>query len=191
MVATGLLRSVVLGCVLAVASFSAHPQSLDRPLLVVASPEATGLFSRAVMVVVPKGDGHVGFMINRATRTTVASAFPDEPDSAKVIEPIYLGGPREAQSMYAVLRRDPGEGSRKLFGDVFVTVSGATVDRILKESPREARYFAGFAVWDAGQLAREIGEGDWLVTEAEESVVFHPQPDAVWGELLKRIRSTY
>ena len=133
--------AVIIGCVLAGASSSAHPQSLDRPLLVVASPEATGFFSRAVMVVVPQGDGHVGFMINRATRTTVASAFPDEPDSAKVIEPIYLGGPREAQSMYAVLRRDPGEGSRKLFGDVFVTVSGATVDRILKESPREARYF--------------------------------------------------
>src|SRR5439155_26504398 len=186
----GFLRSFVAGCLLMGAS-SASAQSLDRPLLVVASPEATGFFSRAVMVVVPSDSGHVGFMINRATRTTVASAFPDEPDSAKVIEPIYLGGPREAQSMYAVLRRDPGEGSRKLFGDVFVTVSGATVDRILKESPHEARYFAGFAAWDAGELAREIGEGDWLVTEAEESAVFTQNPEALWGELLKRIRSTY
>src|SRR5207244_7066509 len=70
-----------------------------------------------------------------------------------------------AQSLYAVLRRDPGDGSRKLFGDVFVTVSGATVDRILRESPHEARYFAGFAAWDAGELAREIGEGDWRSEE--------------------------
>ena len=187
----GSLKNFVVVGLIAGAAFAARAQTLDRPLLVVASPEATGFFSRAVMVVVPQGDGHVGFMINRATRTTVASAFPDEPDSAKVIEPIYLGGPREAQSMYAVLRRDPGEGSRKLFGDVFVTVSGATVDRILKESPREARYFAGFAAWDAGELAREIGEGDWLVTEAQESALFHQHPDALWGELLKRIRSTY
>src|SRR5207244_11944561 len=96
-----------------------------------------------------------------------------------------------AQSLYAVLRRGPGDGSRKLFGDVFVTVSGATVDRILRESPHEARYFAGFAAWDAGELAREIGEGDWLVTEAQESALFHQHPDALWGELLKRIRSTY
>src|SRR2546421_5917205 len=143
---TGLLARFVAGCAIAGAAFAARAQSLDNPVLLIASPKAAGLYRHAVMVVVPKGDGHVGFIINRATRTTVASAFPDEPDSAKISEPIYFGGPRAAQALYAVVRHDPGEGSRKLFGDVYVTVSGRTVDRIIREAPHEARFLAGFTL---------------------------------------------
>lgn len=131
------------------------------------------------------GLGPVGQEV-RATRTTVAAAFPDEPDSAKVTEPIYLGGPRAAQSLYAVVRQDPGEGSRRLFGELFVTVSGRTLDRIIRESPREARFFAGFTVWNAGELAGEIARGDWLTAEPEEALLFHPKPEAMWSGLVER-----
>jgi putative transcriptional regulator len=89
------------------------------------------------------------------------------------------------------VRRDPGEGSRKLFDDVFVTVSGKTVDRLLRDSPREARYFAGYAGWEAGELAEEIQQGDWLLVEPDAAVLFNPNPDTVWPELLKRMRSTF
>lgn len=186
---TGLVARFVIGCLLAGGAFAARAQSLDQPMLLVASPQTAGFYSHAVLLVVPANAGHVGFIINRATRTTVASAFPEEPDSARVIEPIYLGGPRAAQSLYAVVRRDPGEGSRKLFGEVFVTVSGKTVDRIIRESPREARYFAGFAGWDAGELAQQIVRGDWLTAEPDEALLFHPNPDAMWSGLLERIRN--
>ena len=172
------------------AAGGAAAQNLTQPLLLVAAPERAGLYREAVLVVVPKGDGHVGFMINRTTRTTVASAFPNEPELAKVVEPVYLGGPRSAQSMYAVVRRDPGEGSRHLFGDVYVTVSGKTVDRILRDAPGEARYFAGYAAWDAKELAQEIERGDWLVAEAREGVLFG-NPHTVWRELIARIQTTF
>lgn len=188
---TALVAKLVVGCLMAGVIFQARAQSPDKPLLLVASPDTTGFYSRAVMVVVSKGDGHVGFMLNRGTRTTVASAFPDEPEMAKVLEPIYLGGPRDAQSMYAVVRRDPGEGSRRLFGDVFVTISGKTVDRILQESPGEARYFAGFAAWDAGELTQQIEQGDWLLAAADEATLFHRHPEAMWAELVQRIGNTF
>ena len=188
---SGILAKWLVGGLLAAAAFTAPAQDLDKPVLLVAAPETTGLYEGAVVVVVPKNGGHVGFMLNRGTRQTVASAFPNEPVSAKVIEPIYLGGPKAATQMYAVLRRDPGEGARRLFGDVFVTVSGATVDRILVESPAEARYFAGFVAWDAGELQEQVAEGEWLVTPAEESTLFHPQPDAMWADLMERIRNTF
>jgi len=187
---TGLASRFGVGFLIAGAALASRAQSLDKPLLLAASPGTTGFYSRAVLVVMPKGEGHVGFIINRATRVTVASAFPEEPDSAKVAEPIYLGGPRAAQSLYAVVRRDPGEGSRMLFGELFLAVGGKTVDRIIRESPREARYFAGFADWDAGELAGEIERGKWLTAEPEEALLFHPNPDAMWSGLLERIRTT-
>jgi putative transcriptional regulator len=179
------------GSLLIAAACAANAQKLDKPLLLVASPETAGLYSNAVMVVVPKNGGHVGFIINRATPSTVASVFSEEPDSAKVHEPIYFGGPRNPQQMYAAVRRDPGEGARNIFGDLYVTVSGATVDRILRQWPNEARYFAGFAAWGPGELAEQVDDGDWLLAAADERALFHPHPESMWAELVKQIQSTF
>ena len=184
---TASVARIAAACLLTAGAFAARAQGPDKPVLLIASPQTVGFYRHAVLVVLPRGEGHVGFIINRATRTTVASAFPDEPDSAKVSEPIYLGGPRAAQSLYAVVRHDPGEGSRALFGEAFLTVSGKTLDRIIRESPHEARYFAGFALWNAGELAREIARGDWLTAEPDEALLFHPNPDAMWSGLMERM----
>jgi putative transcriptional regulator len=186
---TGLV-TIAGGLLIAGATITARAQDLDKPLLLVASPGTSGFYSRSVLIAVPNGDKHVGFMINRATRTTVASAFPNEPHSARVAEPIYLGGPSGAQSLYAVARRDPGEGSRRLFGELFLSVGSQSVDRIIRESPREARYFAGFTVWSAGELAAEIKRGNWLTAEPEEALLFDPHPDAMWSGLAERLRGT-
>ena len=185
---TGLVTKLGICVLIAGAAFAARAQGLDKPVLLVAAPETSGFYSHAVLVVVPRAGGHVGFIINRATRVTVASAFPNEPASAKVAEPIFLGGPRAAQSLYAVVRNDPGEGSR-LFGELYLAVGGTTVDRIIRESPHEARYFAGFAGWEAGELATEIGQHKWLTAEPEERLLFHPNPDAMWSGLVDRIKT--
>jgi len=185
---TGFVTKFGVCVLMAGAAFAARAQGLDKPVLLVAAPETAGFYSHSVLVVMPRGQGHVGFIINRATRTTVASAFPEEPHSAKVAEPIFLGGPRAAQSLYAVVRRNPGEGSSTLFGELYLTVSGNTLDRIIRESPHDARYFAGFAGWEAGELAGEIGHGKWLTAEPEERLLFDPNPDAMWSGLVARIK---
>jgi putative transcriptional regulator len=186
----GFLQRLAAGCLLLAAAIGAHAQALDKPLLLIAAPAQQGFYSEAVLVVVPTPEGHAGFMINRATHTSVASAFPAEPDMAKVVDPIYLGGPHEAQHMYAVVRRDPGEGARRLFDDVFVTVSGATVDRVIRQWPGEARFFAGFAAWEPGELEQEIRAGEWFVAEPQGAQIFTLQPDEMWSQLLRRINST-
>jgi putative AlgH/UPF0301 family transcriptional regulator len=186
---TGFAARFALGCLIAAGTYSARAQDIDKPLILVASPQTTGFYSRAVLVVLPKGAEHVGFIINRATRTTLAMAFPDEPHSAKVDEPIYLGGPRGAQSLYAVVRSDPGEGSRGLFGGLFLTGNSSTLDRIIRETPHEARYFAGFAAWDAGELAHEIARGDWIAIEPDEALLFHPRPGVMWSALQQRTQA--
>jgi len=187
---SGLLKRLAAGCLLVAAAAAAQAQALDRPLLLVAPPTADGIYSQAVLVVVPNDGGHAGFIINRVSHTTVARAFPDEPDMAKVVDPIYFGGPNDAQRMYAVVRRDPGDGARKLFDDVFVTISGATVDRVIRQWPGEARFFAGYAAWEPGELAQEIRDGEWLVAEPRAAQIFSLQPDDLWLQLLQRIRST-
>jgi len=187
---TGFVARFALGCLIAAGTFSARAEGLDKPFLLVATPQTTGFYSRAVLLVMPKGAEHVGFIINRVTRTTVAAAFPGEPHSAKVDAPIYLGGPTNTQALYAVVHNDPGEGSRRLFGELFLAVSSDALDRVIRESPEEARYFAGFATWGPGELEREIARGAWLTAEADEGWLFHPHPGYMWAALQPRPQAT-
>jgi len=187
---TGLLARFTVGCLIAAGSFSARAQDLDKPLLLVASPQTTGFYGKAVVLVMPQSAGHVGFIINRATRKTVAAAFPDEPDAAKVDEPIYLGGPKNTQALYALVRKDPGEGSRRVIDEVFLAVGSDALDRVIRTSPHEARYFVGFATWGQGELAREIARGAWLTAEPDEGMLFHSHPAYMWSALQERIGQT-
>ena len=187
---TGFVARFALGCLIAAGTFSARAQDLDKPFLLVASPQATGFYSRAVLVVMPNGAEHVGFILNRVTRTTVGAAFPDEADAAKVDEPIYLGGPKNRQALYALARKDPGEGSRRVVGEVFLAVGSDALDRVIRTSPREARYFAGFVTWGRGELAREIARGAWFTAEVDEGWLFHSHPAYMWAALQQRPRAS-
>lgn len=187
---TGFVARFALGCLIAAGTLAARAQDLERPFLLVASPQTTGFYSRAVLLVLPKGAEHVGFIINRVTRTTVAAAFPGEPHSAKVDEPIYLGGPTNTQALYAVVHGDPGEGSRRLFGELFVAVGSDALDRVIRESPHNARYFAGFATWGPGELQREIARGAWFTAEADAGWLFHPHASDMWGALQPRSQAS-
>src|SRR5512134_2161809 len=59
---------------------------VDRPLLLVATPELYDpLYGAAVLVVTPiGGDEHVGFIVNRPTGTRLENLFPEHAPSRKV-----------------------------------------------------------------------------------------------------------
>ena len=51
---------------------------------------------------------------------------------------------------------------------------------------RNARVFAGYAGWDAGQLAGEVGRGDWFVVPALPDDVLTGQGPNLWARVLRR-----
>ena len=168
-------------------AFAAHAQDLTKPLLLVASPELKGFYSRTALLVVPMRGQHAGFILNRATELKLASLFPDHAPSAKVVDPVFFGGPEMAEALFAIVRRDPGGPSVKLFGDLFVTASAETVDRIIEQTPNDARYFAGFVGWESGELAKEIQAGFWYVADPDAALVFTKDTGAMWEELVERL----
>lgn len=52
-----------------------------------------------------------------------------------------------------------------------------------KQTPNEARYFAGFVAWQPGELAR----GWWYVAEPEAGLFFRPDTSGLWEELVRRM----
>ena len=158
----------------------------DKPTLLVASPEMEGPYAQTVLVAVPVGKAHLGFIVNRATEVRLATLFPGHAASAKVIDPVYYGGPEMDEAVFAVVRRNPGADALRLVGEVFLVADADAVDRVIERTPNDARYFAGFVGWQPGELASEIEAGYWHVTEADPSV-FWQDNHALWEELIVRL----
>jgi putative transcriptional regulator len=130
---------------------------------------------------------HAGFILNRSTDVKLASVFPEHAPSAKVADPIYFGGPEMMDSLFALVRNNPGEGAVQVLGDLFVTAEATTVDRIIETTPNDARYFAGFVGWRPGELAKEIEAGYWYVQEFDAGQAFRDDTGKMWEELVERL----
>ena len=167
---------------------AAQSQDLDRAVVLVAQPNLQGPYARTTLLAVPGANGqHFGFIINRALDVKLATLFPEHAPSAKVVDPLYFGGPEMVGSIFAIVHGNPGAPSVHLFGDLFVTGNGASIDRIIEQTPNDARYFAGFVGWQVGELAKELEAGYWYVTEPDATLVFSDQSGAMWEELMKRV----
>ena len=181
------MRNALAACLLFLAACAAHAQDLDKPLLLVAAPDLQGPYSRTTLLVVPLDGQHFGFILNRATDLKLATLFPEHAPSAKVTDPVYLGGPEHANEVFAVVPHDPGEPSLRLFGDVFLTAHAPMVDRIIEQTPNEARYFVGFVGWQPGELAAELDKGYWYVADPDPALVFTKDARRMWESQMKRL----
>jgi len=181
------MRKILAFLVFAFAALAARADDLDKPLLLVASPALQGAYSHTALIVFPLRGQHAGFILNRSTDVKLATVFPEHAPSAKVIEPIYFGGPEMMDSLFAMVRKNPGSGAVQVLGDLFVTAEAETVDRIIEQTPNDARYFAGFVGWQPGELAKEIEAGYWYVQDLDAAQCFRKDAGSMWEELVERL----
>jgi len=182
-----MLRHALVAILLVLGTGVAQAQDLDKPLLLVASPELQGPYSHTALLVVPMGGQHIGFILNRATEVKLATLFPEHAPSAKVADPVFFGGPERVNAIFAVVPRNPGGTSVRLFGELFVTVQAETVDRIIEQTPNDARYFAGFVGWQPGELAAELEAGFWYTADPDAALVFSHDTGTMWETLVQRL----
>ena len=184
------MRPLVLALML---GWSALLQAADlsAPLVLVAKPELRdNVYGASVLVVRPVGGGqHVGFIINRPTRVSLAELFPEHGPSHKVVEPVYLGGPVDAQAIFALVQRadSPGGDSVEIVPGLYAAFDAATVDRIIESESAHARFVAGIVAWRPGELAAEIERGAWYVQAPEAKLVLR-NPEGLWEELVRSAR---
>jgi putative transcriptional regulator len=180
--------SALMASLLLASASPARAADLGKPMLLVATPDLQGPYARTVLMVLPLADDkHFGFVLNRASELKLAQLFPQHAPSAKVLDPVYLGGPEVRQVLFAVTRRDPGPPSMHLFGNLYLSGNAGMIDRIIEQTPNEARYYAGFVGWLPDELAGEIDAGYWYVAEPDESLVFRRDSSSLWEELVAHL----
>ena len=164
----------------------------DDAMFLVANPMFRDLdYRQAVLLAAPAPNGgHVGVILNRPTRRSLGSLFPEHEPSKKVVEPVYYGGPFSRGALVALVKADnnPGQGSVRIMSHLFLAFRANTIDHIIEETPNEARYYVGYVGWRPGELHGEIDRGLWAVVNAEMDTVFRKDTDGLWEELLQQSR---
>src|SRR5258707_7687860 len=129
-----------------------------------------------------EGGGHIGFIVNKPTKMSLAEVFPEHEPSKKVADPLFLGGTVDMSQVFALVQRHGGkkDGSIRIAPDLFLAFETNTVDRIIESESDHARFFLGLVVWRPGQLDAGSGRGLWYVDEPEAKLVMRRKTDDMW-----------
>lgn len=175
---------------------AAAAQSQEDAFLLVAHPAFRDLeYRQTVLLAAPAPNGgHVGVIINRPTRRSLGSLFPEHEPSKKVIEPVYYGGPFSRGALVALVKAEstPGAGTVLLMKNLYLAFRANTIDHVIETTPNEARYFVGYVGWRPSELKGEIDRGLWSVLDADMEIIFRKDTEGLWEELqqaTKRIRA--
>src|SRR5262245_25178274 len=173
-------------------SVSARAKLQEDAMLLVAYPAFRDIeYRQTVLLAAPAPNGgHVGVILNRPTKRSLGSLFPEHEPSKKVVEPVFYGGPFSRGALVALVRADhtPGGGSVPLMQNLYLAFRANTIDHVIETTPNEARYFVGYVGWRPGELKSEIDRGLWSVMNAEVDTVFRKDTDGLWEELLQSSR---
>lgn len=180
---------------LAAASLAAAGIALaqdDDAMLLVAHPAFSDAdYRQTVLIAAPAPNGgHVGVILNRPTRRSLGSLFPEHEPSKKVAEPVFYGGPFSRGALVALVKTDsnPGAGSVPLMRNLYLSFRANTIDRVIESTPNDARYYVGYVGWRPGELRSEIDRGLWSVVSADVETVFRKDTGGLWEELLQQSR---
>jgi putative transcriptional regulator len=164
----------------------------DEAVFLVAHPMFRDMdYRQTVLLAAPAPNGgHVGVIINRPTRRSLGSLFPEHEPSKKVLDPVYYGGPFSRGALVALVKTEatPGTGSVQLMKNLYLAFRANIIDHVIEATPNEARYYVGYVGWRPGELRREIDRGLWSVLDANLEVVFRKDTEGLWEELLQQTR---
>src|SRR6266571_4685776 len=173
------------------ASATAAPTG-DTVLLVAKRQFEDPIYGSTIVLAKPVGGGgHVGFIVNRPTKMSLAELFPAHEASKKVADPLFLGGTVDMNLVFALVET---HGSRKdgtipIAPDLFLAYETKAGDRIIESESDHARFFLGLVVWRPGHLFDELDRGLWYVDQPEAKLVLRRKTDGLWEELLLRLEA--
>ena len=133
------MRLLIVWSILACVAPWAGPalaQDDDSAMLLVAHPAFRDMDYRQTVLLAAPGPngGHIGVILNRPTRRSLGSLFPEHEPSKKVIEPVYYGGPFSRGALVALVKTDaaPGAGTVQVMKNLFMAFRVNTIDQVIE-----------------------------------------------------------
>ena len=167
-------------------------ESLAGQLLLASPSLLDPNFVRTVVLIGVHGeDGAMGVVLNRPSTVTVADALPQLRDTVGALEPVYVGGPVQVNSVVFLAEfLDPAPAGLLVLGRIGFPAPDAAIEKLAETTARR-RVFAGHAGWGRGQLDAELEGGDWIAHAAQPEDVFTDVPEELWSRVLTRMGGSY
>jgi len=166
------------------------PGALSSIFLVAQKDLRDPFFRDAVVLVTHRiGPTPIGVIINRPTGITVEKAIADSGEASLKGELVYFGGPVSAEQVIVVFRaKNPPRHSVEVMQGVYMTMDREAIRSLLarKLSPKDIRFFAGYAGWGFGQLEAEVARGGWVLVRADAATLFEKKSDGLWQDLYRK-----
>ena len=150
-------------------------------------------FKRSVVLLTEHNDeGSLGFVLNNPIDFRIEEILKDFPPIDSLIS---IGGPVRTDTIHYI--HTVGHmipDCQEVLSDVYW---GGNLDLIragVKEgwiTAHQIRFFVGYASWYPGQLAKEIDENSWLVTDIDQLDVMHGNDFRLWESILMKEEERY
>ena len=150
-------------------------------------------FKRSVVLLTEHNDeGSLGFVLNNPIDFRIEEILKDFPPIDSLIS---IGGPVRTDTIHYI--HTVGHmipDCQEVLSDIYW---GGNLDLIragVKEgwiTSHQIRFFVGYASWYPGQLAKEIDENSWLVTDIDQLDVMHGNDFRLWESILMKEEERY
>ena len=162
--------------------------SLQNHFLVAMPNLVDGFFHRSVVYICEHDqNGAMGLIINRPTKVMLKELLShlniDNHSEHLAHTPVLFGGPvQKNQGMVIHDRRDQQWQSSIQLNDTILLTTSTDILAALgnDDGPDNALVTLGYAGWQAEQLEQELKDNSWLVTPAQEELLFDVPAEKRW-----------
>jgi putative transcriptional regulator len=130
-----------------------------------------------------------GLILNRRTDVPMSRALEDLKAAKDRSDPVYVGGPVEAQALFALFQSPTNiEGAKQIFDGVYLISPKALLEQPTSRRPDPGVFhvYLGCAAWTMDQLRKEVELGAWFIFPADANTVFSATPDSVWSQMIQK-----
>ncbi len=167
-----------------------NPQDLSVGKLLVASrslgdPDFAGT---VVLLVRYDEKGALGLILNRRTDVPISRVL-DLKAAKDRSDPVYLGGPVGASTVFALLKSSAKmEEAENIFGGVYLISDKTLFEQTISARPDPGVFhvYLGYAGWTQDQLRSEAQLGAWFVFPADAATVFNSDPNSLWLQMIQK-----
>ncbi|AQG82249.1 YqgE/AlgH family protein [Spirosoma montaniterrae] len=149
-------------------------------------------FERSVVLVCEHNQaGTFGLVLNQLTDVNVSDVIEDMHADL----PLYVGGPVQQNTLHFIHRRpDLLDESIQILDGLYWSGNFDQVKQAVNLgtlTERDIRFFIGYSGWGEGQLANELEQKAWIVSQTDADFLFSTPANAFWRGVLKRMGGEY
>lgn len=172
-------------------SDSKHASLKNSFLLATPSMQDSRFRFAVIYMVSHDKSGAMGIIVNKGKSGLFISDLLEQSGITGTVQvadtPVLNGGPVDIDRGFVLHSSDyfMPESSLIITDTLCLTSTKDILESLVSEDhPKHAMLAVGYAGWGPGQLEKEIAENSWLVTDADETLVFSKNLDSKWAEVL-------